>query len=353
MRPLNAVLGAVASAALLGAGSAGAQDLQRISLLQAHAQIGVGEEVFLYAVPQHLGWFTDEGLNVEISGVRGGTLAAQVLESGDADVVSTDPAVVMQVREKGGSAKVFYALRRQGGYAIAVLADSPISGIEDLGGKTIGAASLASGAVPIFNGMMDNLGHEATDYTIVAAGTGGQAATALSTGSVDALILWDSVYAVIENSGVELKTFDFPVIPKLAGFSFASRDSFIAENPDAIAGFCRAVSKGVVFSKENPEAAIRIFHEVFPETAPAEMTEKAISDNANILTNWMANGTGSEEGVPLGWNYPEKWEFSHQYYQDSGRLTDPKPLEEHYTNEFIDACNDFDKEEIRALAQGM
>lgn len=346
------VLGA-ACAALLAVATANAQDLKKITFVQAHSNIGVGEEVFIYALPKHFGWFEDEGLDVEIRGVRGGTLAAQVLESGDAQVVSTDPAVVMSVREKGGTAKVFYALRRQGGFAIATLADSPIKKLEDLKGKTVGAASLASGVVPIFNGMMSDLGFEKTDYTIVASGTGGQAATALTSGSVDALILWDAVYAVIENLGVDLKIYDFPVVPKLAGFSLAASDEYLAKNPDAITGFCRAVSKGIVFAKANPEAAIRIFYDVFPQAKPAEVTDKAVKDDAHILTNWMANGTGSEEGVPLGWNYPEKWEFSYQYYQDDGRLKNPAPLKEHYTNEFIDACNDFDKQAIVDQAKGM
>lgn len=352
MRLLKPLLAATCTV-VLSVTPLAAKDMTRITLVQAHASIGVGEEVFLYAVPQHFGWFKDEGLDVEIRGVRGGTLAAQILESGDAQVVSTDPAVVMSVREKGGTAKVFYALRRQGGYGIATLADSSINKLEDLKGKTVGAASLASGAVPVFKGMMSDLGFTDTDYIIVAAGTGGQAASALSTGNVDALILWDSVYAVIENLGVKLKIFNFPVIPKLAGFALASTDQYIAEHPDALAGLCRAVSKGVVFAKANPEAAIRIFYDVFPQAKPAEVTDQVVSGDANILTNWMANGTGSEEGVPLGWNYPEKWEYSYQYYQDNGRIVAPKPLESHYTNEFLDACNDFDAAAITQLAKGM
>jgi NitT/TauT family transport system substrate-binding protein len=344
---------AVCGVVALMVGAAAAKDKTRITFVQAHSNTGVGEEVFIYAVPKYFGWFEEEGLEVDIRGVRGGTLAAQVLESGDAQIVSTDPAVVMSVREKGGTAKVFYALRRQGGYAIATLADSPIAKLEDLKGKTIGAASLASGVVPIFTGMMSDLGFDKSDYTIVAAGTGGQAATALSTGNVDALILWDSVYAVIENLGVKLKTFDFPVIPKLAGFSLASTDKYIADHADVLTGFCRAVSKGIVFAKANPEAAIRIFFDVFPETKPAEMTDKTVSDDAHILTNWMANGTGSEEGVPLGWSYPEKWKYSYKYYQDNGRIAKPAPLEDHYTNSLIDSCNSFDKQPIIDKAKSM
>src|SRR4051812_9418991 len=40
----------------------------KVTLVQAHANIAIGEEVFLYAVPQKLGYFKDEGLEVELQG---------------------------------------------------------------------------------------------------------------------------------------------------------------------------------------------------------------------------------------------------------------------------------------------
>ena len=345
---------AAAAALSLGSGLATAADLMEINLVQAHISIGLGEDVFLYGVPQHMGWFKEEGLEVDVKGVRGGTLAAQVLQSGDVEFVSTAPEIVMTAREKGGDLKIFFALRRQGGYAIATLADNKtINSISDLKGKNIGTASLASGAVPIIKGMMNDLGFGEHDFKILAAGTGGQAASALSTGKVDALGLWDATYAVIENSGVPLKYFDFPVIPKLAGFSLATTERFIKEHPKAVEGFCRAVAKGVVFSKANPAAAVSIFYKVFPQTKPSPMTDAAVKGHVNILTKWMSNGTGSDTSVPIGWSYPKKWEFSYKYYQDNGRLKNPKPLAVHYTNDFIPKCNDFDAKAIEAQAMAM
>ena len=35
-----------------------------MTLVQMHPIMGVGEEVFLYAVPKHLGYFAAEGLDV-------------------------------------------------------------------------------------------------------------------------------------------------------------------------------------------------------------------------------------------------------------------------------------------------
>ncbi|MCR9255689.1 MAG: ABC transporter substrate-binding protein [Alphaproteobacteria bacterium] len=322
-----------------------------VTLVQGHAKVGVGEDVFLYIVPQAMGWFAEEGLKVNLEGVRGSTLAAQILQSGDAQFATTAPEVVMSVRERGGSIQTMMAVRRQGGYQLAVPEDSEVRSIEDLKGKVFGAASLASGAVPIVKGMMSDLGIDETDYTIVATGTGGQAATALAAGKVDVLALWDIMYATIENGGVALRTMDFPIVPKLAGFSLATSDSFLEENPDAVEGMCRAVAKGVVFTRENPVAAVKMLYKLYPETAPEEMTDAAIEADANIMRTYLANATGSDASVPVGWNYPEKWSFSYDYYKLNGRLSDPKPLSEHYTNDFVEKCNDFDAEAIKTLAR--
>jgi NitT/TauT family transport system substrate-binding protein len=344
----------VALTVCLAVGFASAKDLTEVSFVQAHSAIGLGEDVFLYGVPQAMGWFVGEGLEVSIDGVRGGTLAAQILQSGKVQFASTAPEIVMSVREKGGDLKIFMALRRQGGYAIAVLADNDsINTIKDLKGKSFGAASLASGAVPIVKGMMNDLGYSEQEYSILAAGTGGQGATAIATGKVDALALWDAAYAVIENKGVKLKYLDFPVIPKLAGFSVATTDRFMKENPEAVIGIGRAIAKGVVFSKANPTAAVKLFYEVFPQTKPNPMTEEAVKGHVNILKKWMSNGTGSDPNVPIGWNYPWKWEFSYKYYQDNGRLKAPKPLAEHYTNDLIKKINDFDVKAIEDQAKAM
>lgn len=56
-----------------------AQQPTKATIVQMHAVIGVGEEVFLYAVPKQLGYFQAEGLDVGIQGAQSGTVSAQVI----------------------------------------------------------------------------------------------------------------------------------------------------------------------------------------------------------------------------------------------------------------------------------
>ena len=43
-----------------------AQSLKKMTLVQMHPNMGIGEEVFLYAVPKRLDYFAAEGLDVDI-----------------------------------------------------------------------------------------------------------------------------------------------------------------------------------------------------------------------------------------------------------------------------------------------
>jgi len=83
------------------AAAGGAQALKKMTLVQMHPIMGIGEEVFLYAVPKRLGYFAAEGLDVDIQNSQTGMISAQVLQSDNAQVGTTAAAAIMAVREQG------------------------------------------------------------------------------------------------------------------------------------------------------------------------------------------------------------------------------------------------------------
>ena len=78
-----------------------AQQPTKATIVQMHAVIGVGEEVCLYAVPKQLGYFQAEGLDVGIQGAQSGTVSAQVIQSGGAELGTTAAESVLQMRRTG------------------------------------------------------------------------------------------------------------------------------------------------------------------------------------------------------------------------------------------------------------
>ena len=100
--------------------------VKKMTLVQMHPIMGVGEEVFLYAVPKRLGYFAAEGLEVDIQNSQSGMISAQVLQSNNAQVGTTAAAAIMTVREQNGDLISFFNLKRNAGTFLVVLKNSPI-----------------------------------------------------------------------------------------------------------------------------------------------------------------------------------------------------------------------------------
>src|SRR5580704_5081455 len=183
---------ALTLAASTGITAGAAQTLKRMTLVQMHPIMGVGEEVFLYAVPKHLGFFTAEGLDVDIQNTQTGMVSAQLLQSSNAQVGTTAGDAILSVREQGGDLVSFFNLKRNPGTFLVVLPDSPIHGLADLKGKTIGAPSFGAGAGP-------------------------SAVAALRSGKSDALVMWDAMLAAAENTGLTLRTVNIPLQDNMVG----------------------------------------------------------------------------------------------------------------------------------------
>src|SRR4051794_22142153 len=90
----------VASATLALITGTAAQSPTKMTLVQMHPIMGIGEEVFLYAVPKRLGYFATEGLDVDIQNSQTGMISAQVLLSNKAQIGTTAAAAIMTVREQ-------------------------------------------------------------------------------------------------------------------------------------------------------------------------------------------------------------------------------------------------------------
>ena len=326
--------------------------LTRVVFVQAHAAGVAGEEGPMYAVPESLGFFEEEGLDVVWEFSSGSAASIQLLLAGNAHIVNANAEAVFTTRNQGGPVMAVMAVKGRSGYAIAVLPDSPIEKLEDVKGKVIGVSSMGTGAIPIIAGELANVGLERdVDYEFVATGIGAQAATALTTGKVDGLGLWDATFAVIENQGIEMRYIHLPILDKIAPFSMVTTDKFMQENPDVVEGFARAMVKGFIWSLANPDATMKLFYHHFPAMKPLGISpEEAVRQDRRVFEMWMDNAAQFQE--PLwGYQWPEKWEFSQSHYVESGLLDQERDPTQYYTNVFVEACNDFDKDALRAAAE--
>ena len=339
--------------ALLAAGSTPslAQGKQKVVVVFAHAQVAPTEEVPLWAVPQKMGWFAEEGLEVEFQWAAGSAAALQVLASGTAQFAHSDKTSLIAARDKGVKVKAVLNLQRVWPYSIAVLPDSPIKSTKDLKGKTIGVPSLASGAVPYVRQVYKAMGFDVDkDMKLVAAGTGARAATALTTGQVDALGLWGGAYAVIEGAGTKLRYMHAGFEDRISSLVQATTDEFAAKHPNVVIGLNRAMMKGLVFTKANPRAAVRIFYEVHPQSRPADV-EAQLPVDVQALLGWL-NYTYTDQ-KPIGRFVRDEWLGIQEMALDVGMTTQRGDVAQYFDDRFPREAASFDVKAIQDRARAM
>ena len=332
---------------------ASAQTPKKMTLVQMHPIMGVGEEVFLYAVPKHLGFFAAEGLDVDVQNTQTGMISAQLLQSSTAQVGTTAGDAILSVREHGGDLMSFFNLKRNPGTFLVVLPDSKIHELADLKGKNVGAPSFGAGGGMALKQNLIELGIAPDQYTAIATGAGPSAVAALRSGQIDALVMWDAMLGAAENTGLTLRTITIPLQDGTVGTTLATTAAYAAANPQNVAGYCRAMTKGLVFTMTNRSAAIRMLWDEFPNTKSASLDDAtALKNGVHIMDRFLQMSLqGQPDDAPLGDFIAAKWDNTREAYRTLGTLKGTEPVSAAYTSKFIAACNDFDRAAIVAQAQ--
>ncbi len=307
-----------------------------------------------FAVATKLGWFKQDGIEVELVPLPGSTDCVKnvAIKEVDFSLPSVEPLAIG--RPQGIKAKVFYTAYQGNIYGIAVPADSPVQKIGDLRGKSIGVISMASGGVIVARALAATAGLDPEkDVTIVVAGEGAQTAALVRSKQVDALSQFDTQYAMVENAGVKLRLLDTREIDRFPSNGFlALEDTLKARRKEAIA-LARGYARGTLFAMTNPEAAIRILYEVFPQTKPTGKDEAtAIRDDAKVLQARIQNWKLEKAGVKRwGENSEANYGAYAQFMLKWGIIKQPVEARDLITNELIDEINRFDPDQVAAEAK--
>src|SRR5882672_6527223 len=220
-----------------------------------------------FAIATKMGWFKEAGIRVELVPFPGSTDCVKAVATRDVQygLPSIEPLAI--IRPQGVKIKNYYTAYQANIYGIAVPEDSPIKTFADLKGKTIGVTSMASAGVIVARALAANNGFNPDkDVTIVVAGEAAQTAALLRSGQVDALSQFDTQYALTENAGAKLRLLDTSDIAKYPPDGLFALEERLANNRAEAVALAQNYAKGTVFAIANPEAAIRILWEVFPQT---------------------------------------------------------------------------------------
>jgi NitT/TauT family transport system substrate-binding protein len=335
-------------------------DAQLPKLRQGNAAGITDAQLAFETVGQHprLNYYKDEGVDIEILNMTGSAQTLQALAAGNVEFTNLAPPIYAQGFAKNPDMNVIsaYVWMRQVHWSVTVKPESPIRDLRELKGKKIGIRNTGDTGFFGAKAMFKELGFDPEkDFEWISVDRGAPAAQALARGQVDALAIWDAEYARIENLGI-VKLRHLPNTPgmkDLFGGSFGVNRSALKANRDRLVRLFRGMAKSTVFAAANPELAIRLHWQVYPETKPkGKSDEEALREALHVIKTrtWKWLPADFHEDKRIGGSTLREWQALVRFVNLQDQIRDANVL---FTNELLDDVNEFDRKAIEDQAKRM
>ena len=157
---------------------------------------------------QELGFYRDEGIEVELQDFAGGSKALQALVGGSADVVSGFYDHTIQMAAEGRAMIAFVTMLRFPGLVLVTSPQSAatVTTIADLKGRVAGVTTAGSSSQMLLAYLLQRGGVAADAVSITAIGSAATAIAAIEHGKVDAGMMADPAFTLVakRNAGVRV-----------------------------------------------------------------------------------------------------------------------------------------------------
>jgi len=216
------------------------------------------------------GFFKDEGLEIVPVMFNAGNTNLQALVGGDVQIMAGAVAETVIGRASGIDVKNFWGICNL--MPFELYSQPKFTSMKEAKGKRFAISRFGSLSDFLTRASLLHFGIDPKDVTILQIGSTPARFSALSSGGVDATIIW---FPVTENAKAlgYRKLFDLKdMYPEWPYEAFAARESWMAKEKDQVTRFLRAYEKGTRYTRDNRDEAIkalRKFVKMDPAVAPA------------------------------------------------------------------------------------
>lgn len=331
---MTRLMTATALGAILAAGSVAAQDMTTINAVMPKQR---SANYFPLIVGEALGYFEEEGIEVNLLPSDTPIPFVNFLRNGQADIAMLDSAEVLQSVAAGVDLRVIYEVMQTAPDGIAVSGESDITDVEQLRGETVGLVSDRDRVTMQI--ALDARGMTEDDVTTVVVGEAGPTlAAAFRDQTVAAIAGSGPDWLAIQANGIPVDLITPEEVSNKPGNTFAVTQETLDEKGEAIEGFLRAWSKGMFVAEVDPEVVAEIAREAVPEEWEDPEFGQQYLDNA-IRLNVSVTET-------LGGLNPDTWEAIQPGMEKFGLIDEQVDPEEFLDSAPVEAANDFDRDEI-------
>ena len=289
------------------------------------------------------GYYTDEGIDLEILPGAGSNITTSLIEKNEYEIGYSSASSIINAIDKGAQIKAIAGICQHDTSSFIFKKDSNIKDVKDLVGKRIALSIGDAQTSFIYNNVLGKMGLSKDSLKIVEFPNATTKENAIFNNDADVLSGYylDQVARFQYRYKVEL---DFI---KFADFGFDSLSSslvasthFINQHPSLVRGFVKATQRGIAFMVQHPDQAADIFYK-YVKTATRDDVEKMIKLFIPLLH------TQYSQGKPLGWTSAKDWILTKGYTstdlivtKDENKDSKTDETEDswvniYYTNEFI------------------
>ena len=254
-----------------------AQSLKKIRIASKSA----GESLVPYLIPQRLGFYREEGLDVDVIVTRG-TVTTQVVVSGAVDYGNggSIPAIF-----GGARLKILQVSTDKPSQYLVV---SPkITHVKQLSGKTVAISDASGNSTLLFRELLSKNGVPVDSVQMRALGEPSVRLGALLAGAVDATMITIGNARQAQAKGFRILLYSGDYVSALSA-NLETGDDKIQNAPDEVYRVVKATLKGQIFYHRNPNESAKFVMEALRLTDFNEAKEiwrerdKQASDIAKI-----------------------------------------------------------------------
>jgi NitT/TauT family transport system substrate-binding protein len=216
------------------------------------------------------GFFKDEGLDIVPVMFNSGNTNLQALIGGDVQIMAGAVAETVLGRAQGIDVKNFWGICNL--MPFELYSQAKLVSMKEAKGKRFAISRFGSLSDFLTRASLLHFGIDPKEVTILQIGSTPARFAALSSGGVDATIIWFPVTETAKSMGFR-KLFDLKAMyPEWPYEAFAARETWLVKEKDQATRFVRAYQKGTKFMRDNRDDAIRAlrkFVKIDPVQAPA------------------------------------------------------------------------------------
>ena len=243
-------------------------------------------------VTEEKGFFKDEGLDVLLVLFNAGSTNLQALMGGDVQIMGSAFVETLGGRAAGFDVKNFWGVCNIMPFQLYSQPD--FKSMKQAKGKRFAISRFGSLTDFLTRATLRHFGVDSKEVTILQIGSTPARFAALTAKGVDASIVWFPVTEIAKAQGYN-KLLDLKeVFPEWPYETFAARESWLSKEKDQASRFLRAYQRGVKYTQENKNEAVRIMRKYVkmdPAYAPAGYDE--------YRDSFPLNGQIAEKVIPV------------------------------------------------------